>query len=60
MHSGSPNDSKLFDEILKELKIRRIMRNNKILIFDKGYYGYKYYIIGICKYKIIPFIFPKK
>jgi hypothetical protein len=59
IHSGAPNDSKLFDEILKELKIRRIIRNNDILIFDRGYYSYNNYQIGVSKYKIIPFIFPK-
>jgi transposase len=39
IHSGTPNDSKLFDEILKKLKTRRIIRNSDILIFDKGYYN---------------------
>ncbi len=60
IHSGAPNDSKLFEEILKKLRKRRITRNNDVLIFDKGYYSYKNYQIGIIKYKIIPFIFPKK
>lgn len=60
IHSGAPNDSKLFDEILKELKKRRITRENDIIIFDKGYYSYKNYIIGINKYKIVPLIFPKE
>ena len=31
-----------------------------MLIFDKGYYGYKNYQLGISKYKIVPFIFPKE
>jgi hypothetical protein len=43
---------KLFDEILKKLKRRRIIRNRDILIFDKGYYSYKNCQIGIIKYKI--------
>ena len=60
VHSGAPNDAKLFDEILGELKRRRIIRNNDILIFDKGYYSYKNYVIGISKYKIVPLIFPKE
>lgn len=59
IHSGSPNDSKLFNEILKELKKRNIIREKDTLIFDKGYYSYKNYIIGINKYKIVPLIFPK-
>jgi hypothetical protein len=60
IHSGAPNDTKLFDEILGELKRRRIIKNNDIIIFDKGYYSYKNYLIGISKYKIVPLIFPKK
>jgi hypothetical protein len=59
IHSGAPNDTKLFDEILGELKRRRIIRDNDIIIFDKGYYSYKNYLIGISKYKIVPLIFPK-
>jgi hypothetical protein len=60
IHSGAPHDSKLFDKILRELKKRRIIRNNDLIIFDKGYYSYKNYLIGISNYKIIPLIFPKK
>ena len=59
IHSGAPNDAKLFGEILGELKRRRIIRNNDIIIFDKGYYSYTNYLIGISKYKIVPLIFPK-
>ena len=29
------------------------------LILDKGYYSYENYQIGINKYKIVPFIFPR-
>lgn len=36
IHSGAPNDSKLFNGILKKLKIKHIIRENDILIFDKG------------------------
>ena len=28
--------------------------------FDKGYYGYKNYTIGISRFKVIPVIFPRK
>lgn len=59
IHSGAPNDTKLFDEILENLQKRRIIRKGDILIFDKGYYSYKNYQLGINKYKIVPFIFPK-
>ena len=60
LHSGAPNDSKLFEEILEELHRRRLIRKRDVLIFDKGYYSFKNYQIGINKYKIVPFIFPKK
>ena len=60
VHSGAPNDAKLFEEILENLQKRRIIRKGDTLIFNKGYYRYKNYQIGISKYKIIPFIFPKE
>ena len=59
IHSGAPNDAKLFDEIMENLQKRRIIQKGDILIFDKGYYSYKNYQLGISKYKIVPFIFQK-
>ena len=59
IHSGAPNDAKLFDENMENLHKRRIIQKGDTLIFDKGYYSYKNYQLGISKYKIIPFIFPK-
>ena len=59
IHSGAPNDAKLFDEIMENLHKRRIIQKGDTLIFDKGYYSYKNYQLGISRYKIIPFIFPK-
>jgi hypothetical protein len=59
IHSGAPHDSKIFNEIMETLRKRRIIRNKDILIFDKGYYSYKNYQIGISSYKIVPLIFPK-
>jgi hypothetical protein len=41
-------------------KKRRIIRKGDILIFDRGYYSYINYQIGISKYKIVPLIFPKE
>jgi len=60
LHEGSPHDSKLFEPILSELKRRRVIRTGDIVIFDKGYYSYENYVVGITKYKIVPLIFPKK
>jgi len=59
IHSGAPNDAMLFEEILEQLRKRRVIKKGDLLIFDKGYYSYKNYQIGINKFKIIPFIFPR-
>ena len=37
IHSGAPNDVKLFDEIMENLQKRRIIRKGDTIIFDKGY-----------------------
>lgn len=60
IHSGAPHDSKIFSEIMENLKRRRIIRKGDIILFDRGYYSYKNYQIGISKYKIVPLIFPKE
>lgn len=60
IYPGSPNDSKLFDEIVLELMNRRILRKGDTLVLDKGFYAYYNYIDGLVKYGIIPLIFPKK
>jgi hypothetical protein len=60
IHSGAPHDSKIFSEIMENLRKRRIIRKNDTIIFDRGYYSYKNYQIGISKYKIVPLIFPKE
>ena len=59
IHSGAPGDAKLFDEIMENLQKRRIIEKGDTLIFDKEYYSYENYQIGISKYKIVPFIFPR-
>ena len=41
IHEGSPNDAKLFKEVMKELKRRRIVRKGDVILADKGYYSYK-------------------
>src|SRR5690606_32059174 len=56
IHAGAPHDSKIFHEIMENLKNRRIIRKGDILIFDKGYYSYDNYQIGISNYKIVPLI----
>ncbi|AUB55067.1 transposase [Methanobacterium subterraneum] len=60
IHSGAPHDTKIFNEIMENLRKRRIIRKKDIIIFDRGYYKYENYQIGISKYKIVPLIFPKE
>jgi hypothetical protein len=60
LHQGSPNDAKLYDEVLGELKRRRLTRIGDVIVFDKGYFSYKNYLKGISRYKIVPLIFPRK
>ena len=60
IHSGAPHDTKIFTEIMENLRKRRIIRNKDTIIFDRGYYKYENYQIGISKYKIVPLIFPKE
>lgn len=59
IRSGAPNDAKLFDEIMETLQKKRIIQKGDTILFDKGYYSYKNYQLGIGKYKTVPFIFPK-
>jgi hypothetical protein len=60
LHRGSPHDSPLFDEILNELKRRRITRPGDLIICDRGYYSYQNYVNGIIDFKIVPLILSKK
>lgn len=57
---NSPNDSKLFDDIINELSRRRVMRKGDIVVLDKGFYAYYHYTDGLVKYGILPLIFPRK
>jgi len=60
LHQGSPNDDKLYEEILEELKRRKIARDGDTIIFDKGYSACKNYAMGISRFKVISVIFPRK
>ena len=59
IHPGAPSDARIFEQILKELKRRGLIKKGDILYFDKGYFSLMNYYIAINKYKIVPLIFPK-
>ena len=59
-YPGTVHDSKIFPEILHELKKRRILRNKYIIMVNKGFTSYENYQLGVARYKIVPLIFPKE
>jgi hypothetical protein len=59
VNEANVSEFTVYPQILEELKRRRKIRAGDILFFDKGYYSYDNYVIGIAKYKIVPVIFPK-
>jgi hypothetical protein len=59
IHEGSPNDVKIFAEIMDELKKRRIVRKGDRVFFDKGYFSRDNYQTAILNYKSAVLIFPK-
>ena len=59
-HPGAVHDSKIYLEILADLKRRRILKKGDLILADKGYYSFDNYRIGLMKYKIVPLIRPKK
>ena len=59
IHPGAPNDAKIFDSILKELKRRRLIKKGDKIYFDRGYFSRYNYQIAITVYRIVPIIFLK-
>jgi hypothetical protein len=59
VNEANVSEYTVYPQILEELQRRRKIRAGDILYFDKGYYSYENYVIGIAKYKIVPVIFPK-
>ena len=61
IHPGAPNDSKIFDEVLKELKRRSLIKPKDLIYFDRGYFSYENYKKSeLTNYKIIPVIYFQK
>lgn len=58
IHPGAKNDSKIFDEVLEELKRRRLLKKGQIILFNKGYYSIENYINAINKYHVVTVTFP--
>jgi len=59
-HPGAVHDSKIYLEILADLKRRRILKKGELILADKGYFSFKNYGAGLMDYKIVPLIRPKK
>ena len=53
-------EPKIYPQILKELKRRRILKPGDVVYADSGYYSYENYVISIREFRIIPLIFPRK
>ena len=53
-------NTKIFDEIIFELKRRRLLKKGQLIIADRGFYSAYNYLTGINKYKIVPLVFPRK
>ena len=59
LHEGTPNDAKIFDEIMNDMKTRRIIRRGDDVFFDKGYFSKENYQIALTKYETTLLIFPR-
>ena len=59
IHPGGHNDAKIFENILKELKRRRLLKKHTQLLFNRGYYSKKNYKISINVYRTLSIIFPR-
>jgi len=58
LHPANRHESRIYPELLDELKRRRILGRGDIVIFDRGFYAYRNYLIGI-GYRVVPLIFPR-
>ncbi len=60
INEANVSEPKIYPEILKELKRRRLLRSGDIVYADRGYYSYENYVISVREFKVIPLIFPIK
>ncbi len=59
INEANVSEYTVYPQILEELSRRKKIRARDVLYFDRGYYSYENYVIGIDKYKIVPVIFPR-
>ena len=60
INEANVSESKIYPEILKELKRRRRIKAGDIIYADRGYYSYENYVISVREFRVVPLIFPRK
>lgn len=60
INEANVSEPKIYPEILKELKRKRIIVAGDIVYADRGYYSYENYVISVREFKVVPLIFPRK
>jgi hypothetical protein len=60
INEANVSESRIYPEVLKELKRKRILKAGDIVYADRGYYSYDNYVISVREYKAVPLIFPRK
>ncbi len=56
INEANVSEPKIYPEILKELKRRRIIKAGDIIYADRGYYSYENYVISVREFKVVPLI----
>ena len=59
LHPANRHEAKIFQEVMEELKRRKIIRRGDVIVMDKGFYAYKNYLMGMNEYRVVPLIFPR-
>lgn len=60
INEANVSEPKIYPEMLKELKRKRIIAAGDIVYADRGYYSYENYVISVREFKVVPLIFPRK
>jgi len=59
IEKGAAHDVNFFIQALEEMKNRRVLAKESVVIADKGYFKYDHYKKGLLDYKIVPLIYPR-